>query len=75
MAIKWIAAAKGIRYREHETRKHGKRPDRYWCIQYKLNGKTINEAVGWWSEGARRPLMSSFPRSGKTGVAEPAPGH
>ena len=52
MTIKWIAAARGIRYREHETRKHGKRPDRYWCIQYKLDGRTLNEAVGWWSAGA-----------------------
>ncbi len=44
--------AKGIRYQEHSTRKHGKRPDRYWCLQYKLNGRVINEAVGWWSDGA-----------------------
>ena len=48
----WIPASKGVRYREHATRKHGKRFDRYWCIQYKLHGKTINEALGWWSEGA-----------------------
>ena len=50
--IKWISASKGVRYREHATRKHGKRFDRYWCIQYKLHSKTINEALGWWSEGA-----------------------
>jgi len=47
----WTAAAKGVRYKEHPTRRHGKRPDRYWCLQYKLDGKTINEAVGWWSDG------------------------
>jgi len=51
---KWISAARGIRYREHETRKHGKRPDRYWCLQYRLNGRTVNEAVGWWSQGANQ---------------------
>lgn len=51
MAV-WIRAGKGIRYREHPTRKHGKKPDRYWCVQYKLNGKNINEAVGWWSDGS-----------------------
>ena len=45
--IIWIAADKGIRYKEHPLRKHGKRPDRYWCLQYKLRGQTINEAVGW----------------------------
>ena len=47
----WTSAGKGIRYKEHPTRKHGKRPDRYWCLQYKLRGKTVNEAVGWWSDG------------------------
>ena len=48
----WIPAGKGIRYQEHPTRKHGKKPDRYWCLQYKLKGRTVNEAVGWWSAGA-----------------------
>jgi len=54
MTVKWIAAGKGIRYREHDTRKHGVRPDRYWCIQYRRNNKTYNEAIGWWSEGANQ---------------------
>ncbi len=49
---KWIPAGKGIRYQEHPTRKHGKKPDRYWALQYKLKGRVINEAVGWWSAGA-----------------------
>jgi hypothetical protein len=22
-----------------------------WCIRYKLDGKGVNETVGWWSEG------------------------
>ncbi len=52
MAVKWVSVGKGIRYREHESRKHGKRPDRYWTIVYKREGKTYNEAVGWWSQGA-----------------------
>jgi integrase len=54
MAVRatWIRAAKGIRYKEHATRKHGKKPDRYWSLQYKLQGRTICEAVGWWSDGA-----------------------
>ena len=50
--VTWISAGKGIRYQEHPTRKHGKKPDRYWCLQYRLRGKNINEAVGWWSAGA-----------------------
>ena len=60
MAYKWIAAAKGIRYREHETRKHGKKPDRYWVIQYHKKGKTFNEAVGWWSQGASQALAEEI---------------
>lgn len=48
----WISAGRGIRYREHKSRKHGQRLDRYWCIRYKLDGLSLTEAVGWWSEGA-----------------------
>lgn len=41
----------GVRYREHTTRKHGVQYDRYFVINYKLNGKLKNEAVGWASDG------------------------
>jgi integrase len=41
----------GIRYREHPIRKHGLKPDRYYFIRYKLNGKDKEEALGWASEG------------------------
>jgi integrase len=51
----WITAGRGIRYKEHPTRKHGRRPDRYWCIRYKLGGLSLTEAVGWWSEGVSKP--------------------
>lgn len=47
---KWVKASKGVRYREHPTRKHGKRRDRYYALQYKRNGKVFNEAVGWSSD-------------------------
>lgn len=47
----WIRAGRGIRYREHATRKHGQRPDRYWCIRYKKDGRYVAEAAGWWSAG------------------------
>ena len=50
-SLKWCKAAKGIRYREHATRKHGKRPDRYYTINFKRDGKMIEEAVGWSSDG------------------------
>lgn len=45
------SGVKGISYREHETRKHGKQKDKYFIIRYELNGKTKGEAIGWASEG------------------------
>ena len=52
MSDKWIPACPGIRYKEHSARKHGKKPDLYWVLQYRRNNRTYNEAVGWWSQGA-----------------------
>ncbi len=49
--IKYISASKGIRYKEHPTRKHNKKPDRYYVLQYKRNAKVYNEPIGWASEG------------------------
>ena len=67
----WTAAGKGIRYKEHASRKHGKRPDRYWCLQYKLRGRNINEPVGWWSDGITQSqceeLMSDLRANHKHG--------
>lgn len=48
---KWITATKGVRYRKHATRKHGVRYDRYWVIYFRLDGKRVEEALGWSSEG------------------------
>jgi integrase len=50
-SLRWIKAAKGIRYREHETRKHGKRFDKYYTLIYRHAGKLTEEAVGWASDG------------------------
>ena len=41
----------GVRYREHKTRKHGLRFDRYFQIRYQRDGKTICESLGWASDG------------------------
>ena len=37
----------GVRYREHATRKNGVVPDRYYTIFYKLEGKMVQEVLGW----------------------------
>ena len=41
----------GVRYREHETRKHGVKFDQYFTIRYKRDGKDKEEGLGWASEG------------------------
>jgi integrase len=48
---KWIKTTfPGVRYREHEIRKHGVRRDQYFTIRYKLKGKDKEEGLGWASE-------------------------
>lgn len=49
--MKWCTAARGVRYREHGTRKHGIRPDRYYTIYFRRDGKQVFEKIGWASEG------------------------
>jgi hypothetical protein len=52
MARNWTKTAfVGVRFREHETRKHGVRPDRYFSVRYKLDGKDKEEGLGWSSQG------------------------
>lgn len=47
-----IPGKEGVIYREHPTRKHGKRPDRYIAIRYRSGqGKRALEALGWASDG------------------------
>lgn len=49
----WILSKhEGVRYREHLTRKHGRYADRYIVIRYRVNGKRIDEVLGWTSQGA-----------------------
>lgn len=42
----------GVRYREHATRRHGRYADRYIVVRYRVNGRRIDEAIGWTSQGA-----------------------
>ncbi|HRT82795.1 MAG TPA: tyrosine-type recombinase/integrase, partial [Oscillospiraceae bacterium] len=49
--VKWLKTNfSGVRYREHPTRKHGIRFDRYLAIRYQKDGKRIEEGIGWTSE-------------------------
>ena len=50
--MKWIKAKfPGVRYREHETRKHGIQKDKYFAIRWKVDGKDREEGLGWASTG------------------------
>jgi integrase len=48
---KWIKAVPGIRYRQDPHRKHGARLDRYFTLRFSVDGKQVEEALGWASEG------------------------
>ncbi len=49
----WIKVERGIRYREHASRKYGvpRRPDRYYVLRFAVGGVMHQEALGWESEG------------------------
>jgi integrase len=43
---------KGLRWKEHPSRKHGMKPDKYFFIYYQMpGGKRREESCGWSSEG------------------------
>nr|NJM04824.1 hypothetical protein [Desulfobacula sp.] len=50
----WITVDKGVRYKEHPTRKHGIRPDKYFSLRYQVNGESCESGLGWSSEGWKK---------------------
>ncbi len=65
------AKHKGIRYREHKTRLHGRQPDRYFNVRFQVKGVCVNEGYGWASEGMTASkafvLMTELKEELKTG--------
>jgi integrase len=51
MSAKWVTVAPGIRARDHATRKHGVKLDRYFTVRFSVDGRQVEEALGWASEG------------------------
>jgi len=48
----WITTKhKGLRFREHPTRKHGVRKDRFYQYRMMVDGRRVQESFGWTSEG------------------------
>jgi integrase len=54
MSGRWKTIAPGIRVRDHATRKHGVRPDRYFTLRFSVGGRQMEEALGWASAGWTR---------------------
>jgi hypothetical protein len=43
----WINKGKGVRCKEHPTRKNGIKPDLYFSIRYQVDGKSVESGLGW----------------------------
>ena len=63
---------KGVRYREHHSRKWSRKPDQYFFIRYSIDGKQKEEGLGWASEGwdAERAnaILSELKEAKRTGA-------
>jgi len=58
---KWSSSKfPGVRIRESETRRFQGKPDKYFAIRYKNNGKSAEEGVGWLSEGISAAYSSQI---------------
>jgi integrase len=67
----WKTVASGIRVREHPTRRHGARADRYYTLRFTVNGKQTEEALGWssdgWTLGRAQEELGRIRAAGRTG--------
>jgi len=50
MVVKWVKVGKGLQVTFHESRKYGKRFDRYIRGRYMVDGKRRIIGFGWESE-------------------------
>jgi len=49
---RWFSTEfEGVRYRKHPRRKYGIKNDHYFVIRYRVDGKRIEEGLGWASKG------------------------
>lgn len=69
---------RGVRYREHLTRKHGVVKDRYFFIRYQRDGKRVEEGLGWasdkkeqWTAEKAAIVLAELKAAAKSGKAEP----
>jgi integrase len=65
MARQWKKTAHtGLRYFEHDTRKHGKKLDRYYAIRFRLDGELKEYGIGWLSDGIPETIRKAEPNLG-----------
>jgi integrase len=66
---------RGVRYREHPTRKHGILKDRYFVIRYMKDGVSREEGAGWASEKMTAEkafeILSTLKKAAREGTGEP----
>jgi integrase len=71
MGQKIKTGRQGVRYRSHPTRKNGVQYDRCFFIRHKVNGKLVEESVGWasdgWTAADAANLRAELQRNKKTG--------
>ena len=74
---KWIKTShRGIRFREHESRKIGRvQKDRYYSIRYQVRGVAVETGIGWVSEGVTLAdciqKLQTFKANARTGSGAP----
>ncbi|GAB1254959.1 tyrosine-type recombinase/integrase [Desulfovibrio falkowii] len=70
----WVTVERGIRKYEHLTRKHGLKPDVYYALRYRVEGKRYEEGLGWASQGwtleRARLTLAELMVAKKTGSGE-----
>jgi integrase len=69
---------RGVRYREHPTRRHGLVKDRYFFIRYQQDGKRVEEGLGWasdkkeqWTAEKAALVLAELKAAARSGKAEP----
>src|SRR3989339_568049 len=68
MTKKWFKTNHtGLRYYEHEERKHGKQKDRYSAIRFRVGGILHTYGVGWMSDGIPEAIRKEEPELGFQG--------
>ncbi|MDP2863765.1 MAG: hypothetical protein Q8N95_13330, partial [Desulfobacterales bacterium] len=65
MTKKWFRTNhKGLRYYEHQERKHGKKKDRYYSIRFRVDKTLHHYGVGWLSGGIPEAIRKEEPGLG-----------